>query len=943
MISKAPRARRLVGRAKECAFFDERAKAAMRGHGSVAMLLGGPGAGKTRLLHAWRAIVEAHGFAVASAENYAFARTPYAPIVEALTTLVSREPRALSTSAPERALLERFLSSSLPESLGSEPQPWEKRRLFAGIARTLTRIAAIGPVAIFLDDVHWIDAESLEVVQYVASTCVEQRTIIVLAARADAHERSAAFDEAFAALDRIESVYRVNLSPLAAENVRELVLETAPASQPLSRRTVTSICRLSEGNPLLVEDLVREALERPNVDELLPKSVEQSVQRRMQALGKAGSAFLEVAAASGAAFDSSVIAEIAEMEQSEVDVMLERAHDADLISADGSRPGWFRFRHELTRVAAYGCGLPLTRRRIHRKIAVALEAEHALSANDAALAWHWERAGDLARAAHYAQRAGEAQFSQLAYASAGEQFELALSDPSLTEERRCSLEERLGQVALNRGDVEAATTFFGSALARARRLEDRTLILRTLSGLRHARARMDDLKAALALADDAIALVLPDEPEAFECFSAAAQIATFDFLNSVRKGEGQAERERVAGYLARARFVARAGDVASELRLLNCEGKMAVFNDDIEAARQKGLACATVGRGAENPFHREMGLEYSMWIAREIADFSMMKPMIHELIAVADECDASYVAASSRAICAHTSYLLGDVEEARELMYAACAQGIAWSRMRMHSAVCGIPIAVAAGDGLLLERVAAPDLLEELLAGGQVVDIQQVFLAAHLDLAAVRGESEMLRNLVEFALEQLPAIVNHHAILVPLARYVDDEQLERVATFLPRDDASGFLAIYRSIARAAIAKRRGNAGARAFTDIALSHARRARSPVFEALAHEVSGNLADAIDLYRAIGATGDVRRLEPRGASAKRTLSRREHEIAELVGRGLSNRDIGHRLSISDRTVEHHITSIFIKLGLRSRAELMAYVIRATSPEEEAVRESLR
>ena len=142
MISSPLRARRLIGRAPECSFFEERATQAIRGKGAVAILLASAGDGKTRLLSAWAGIAKAHGFAVAAAQNYAFARTPYAPLVDVLTPLVAAEPRALPTSPQERALLERLLASSVPEPQGTEPQPWEKRRLLAVIGRTIARIAA---------------------------------------------------------------------------------------------------------------------------------------------------------------------------------------------------------------------------------------------------------------------------------------------------------------------------------------------------------------------------------------------------------------------------------------------------------------------------------------------------------------------------------------------------------------------------------------------------------------------------------------------------------------------------------------------------------------------------------------------------------------------------------------------------------------------------------
>ena len=287
MISSPLRARRLVGRAQECAFFEARATAAIRGRGSVVTLLGGAGEGKTRLLRTWASIAEAHGFAVALAQNYAFARTPYAPIVDILAPLLAREPRARPTPPQERALLERLLVSSVPEPQGTEPQPWEKRRLLAVIGRTLARIASVGPLAIFVDDAQWLDAESREVLQYVAATCKDQRFIIALGARSEASERSAGFDELLLALDRLDGTQHVALQPLDDGQVRELILATAPPSDALSQRMVSEICRMSEGNPLFVEDLVRDAMARPGAHDLLPRSVEQSVRRRMKDSTKA--------------------------------------------------------------------------------------------------------------------------------------------------------------------------------------------------------------------------------------------------------------------------------------------------------------------------------------------------------------------------------------------------------------------------------------------------------------------------------------------------------------------------------------------------------------------------------------------------------------------------------------------------------------------------------
>jgi DNA-binding CsgD family transcriptional regulator/tetratricopeptide (TPR) repeat protein len=501
---------------------------------------------------------------------------------------------------------------------------------------------------------------------------------------------------------------------------------------------------------------------------------------------------------------------------------------------------------------------------------------------------------------------------------------------SARDDRRWELEEKLGRVALSLGDYSNASERFANLLDQARRLGDRARILRGLSGLRRAMHGVGNFEAALALADEAIALVDPQAPEALEWFSSAAFIAAGLFEN------GKAEAERVERYIARARLGAGGGDSASELRLLFCEGALAVFREDAAAAHEKYLTCARIARGAENPSHRSVGLKYAVWIAGELADFSAVKPMVAEYIVVADELGAAYNSAGSRVLAAHTAYLLGDIAGALDLIYAACAQGVPSMLMRMNLSVYGTPIALAANDSLLLQRVAALDLVEEALAEGALETLPSAFVGIQMELAALQGLDERRRQLVDCAMKTVRATVYRDGLLFALARYADAERLDGVADLVRRGDRGiGLAAIYRSLARATLARRTSDRSTRELVETAVALARRFHSPLLEATACEVGGNLRDAIDVYRSVGALGHVQRLEPGAGSSKRSMSRREREVAELVGRGLSNRAIGERLSISERTVEHHIASVFNKLGLRSRAELMAHVIRSTTSDD--------
>ncbi len=146
---------------------------------------------------------------------------------------------------------------------------------------------------------------------------------------------------------------------------------------------------------------------------------------------------------------------------------------------------------------------------------------------------------------------------------------------------------------------------------------------------------------------------------------------------------------------------------------------------------------------------------------------------------------------------------------------------------------------------------------------------------------------------------------------------------------------TAFLALIDSY----LARTQGNTNeAKRQAEIAAAGFAEERSPIFEALGAELAGRRRDAVELYRRAGAFGEVVRLDaeftPRGRRDRHSveLSEREREVAELVGEGKANKAIAAALGISERTVENHLTSIFKKTGVASRAELIARSARTGS-----------
>ncbi len=103
-------------------------------------------------------------------------------------------------------------------------------------------------------------------------------------------------------------------------------------------------------------------------------------------------------------------------------------------------------------------------------------------------------------------------------------------------------------------------------------------------------------------------------------------------------------------------------------------------------------------------------------------------------------------------------------------------------------------------------------------------------------------------------------------------------------------------------------------------------------PLLEAAALEIAGDAAAALFLYRSVGATYDIRRLEGETTVAP-GLSPREREVAVLASQGHSNLEIAKRLTITDKTVEKHFASVYRKLQVSSRTRLAASLVEANRP----------
>jgi class 3 adenylate cyclase/tetratricopeptide (TPR) repeat protein len=466
----------LVGRAEEGERLRELTALAVAGERRLALLSGEPGIGKTRLsTHAALEARSEQGAVVLYGHCDEEVTLPYGPWVEALAHYVEHAPEGVLREHAERygGELGRILPGLRARVKGLSParatDPDTERYLLWGAVIGLLRAASERePLVVILDDLHSADKPSLLLLKHVLAEGQGIRALIIGTYRDSELHRGHPLVEVLADLHGVEGAQRMALGGLEQAEVVELMEragghELDEASQALSRE----LHRETDGNPFYTGELLRHLLEsgaiyrqengrftvRGDVSELeLPQSVREVLGRRVARLGEEEQRVLSIAAVIGREFDLELLLAVTAGDEDALLELLERAVAASVLNESAATPGRFYFAHALINHTLYE-DLGNTRRaRLHRRIAVALEAQlgEVPGARVGELAHHWAKATtavDADKAVAYARMAGERALEELAPDEAVQWFERALellgdrNDESL----RCDLLIGLGE------------------------------------------------------------------------------------------------------------------------------------------------------------------------------------------------------------------------------------------------------------------------------------------------------------------------------------------------------------------------------------------------------------------------------------------------------------------------------------------------------------------
>ncbi|AKG45710.1 helix-turn-helix transcriptional regulator [Streptomyces xiamenensis] len=409
-----------VGRDKESAALDRALREADDGTPQAVLIGGEAGVGKTRLLEEAlaRAARDTGALTVVGACVEAGADgLPFAPVSTLLRGLHRRFGDELTQAAAgfgdelARLLPELGEPTALPAPAGTEEG---RGRLFELTARLLETLAGTRTLVLAIEDLHWSDRSTRELLSYLFRSLPRGRVLLLMTYRSDDIHRRHPLRPFLAELDRLRTVRRIELERFTVDEVRRQ-LAGIHGSEPRAR-VVEQVYARSDGNAFFVEELAG-CLKGDEPPGMISDSVRDLLLVRVEALPETVQRVIRIAARGGSRVEHALLRAVVPGDEDELIEALRTAVGANLLRVDEDDS--YRFRHALVREAVIDDLLPGERSRLSRRYAEALEADPALVCADerpARLAGFWYQANDPVKALPATLRAADAARGRHAYA-----------------------------------------------------------------------------------------------------------------------------------------------------------------------------------------------------------------------------------------------------------------------------------------------------------------------------------------------------------------------------------------------------------------------------------------------------------------------------------------------------------------------------------------------
>ncbi|MGF0173972.1 helix-turn-helix transcriptional regulator [Streptomyces sp. Marseille-Q5077] len=960
----------LIGRDGELARLFTALERARDGEARAVLIAGDAGVGKTRVLDEAAGRAARDGMVVLTGHcvDLGDVGLPYLPFTEVLGVLAGDERFADVLAA--HPVVGRLLG-------GGTDAVSDRLRLFEGVAGLLADLADVAPVLLVLEDLHWADQSSRDLLRFLLSRGLLQRQaggapahrLAVFASyRADDLHRRHPLRPLLAELVRLPVVERLELRPMADTEVARLV--RAVQERPLPDSTVRRIVERAEGNAFYAEELVAATdTEAGGV----PSGLADVLLIRFEQLSDTTQQVLRTAAVAGRRVEHDLLRGAVGIPEEELESALREAVGRQLlVSGDGDT---YAFRHALAREAVYADLLPGERARLHGAFARLLAGRGRPDETAAERAHHYRESHDLAEALAASLEAADQAHRVGAPAEELRHLESALdlwssvepsARPSGEGTDRVTLTLRASAAAAHAGESHRAVSLTRSALAGVGQDTDAELAARVRYTLAGNLLGVDSLTAAFAYSSEALALIPAEPPSRTWVWAAATHVlaarhvgeketalrvarealctaeklqvtdARADLLISLavleaggrRTPQGR-ERLREARDLAR-----RSGNAPVEMRALFSLAVGCYESGDLE----ESLPWLTEGLDRA----RRAGLLSSLYPL----EMRYLRLLVLYTLGRWDEC-LSVAAADADVLPAAGGYTAGPalyvalarggfaaVEQARALL----AGHFDW----MGTLIAGIALTDAAawrGDvEAAVERMRSSVAALTDDAGtlpDATVRLAALALSAVGDRAAelrLAGDEAGLRRWADTATE-----------LVELARATaarggdGRSQGPEGMAWLARAEAEWARTVsgpdVRSWAKAVAAFDYGDEYERARCRLrhaeALLAADEREAAASEARAARETAARLGATLLLERVDALIRRGRLADTAADRSSPLTAREQDVLRLLALGRSNRQIGEELYITGKTASVHVSNILAKLGAASRTEAVAIAYR--------------
>lgn len=913
---------------------------------------------------------------------------PFAPLVDlwrsfALKANAEDLRATLQAEASDLIKLLPELAGSFPDAATLpvvEPEQ-EKRRLFQALLQPILRLAKDRPLLVIIEDLHWSDESSIEFLVQLARRARDGHVGLLLTYRAD--EVGPSLAHFLAGLDRERLADELALERLSRADVARMVAAIFDLKELPRAEVVAPLHELTDGNPFFLEEVLKSltvagkishangSWERKPLEELdIPRSVQDAVRQRTARLSPEAGRLLVLAAVAGRRFDLTLLSQLSQAPDTRMLELTKELVAAQFVVEESADR--FAFRHALTQQAIYSGLLMRERRALHLEIARAIEAAGAGAAEShlGDLAHHYFEAGVWDRAFDYSWRVGQVAQDLFSPAAAVRHFTRALDaaghrrepPPPWIRSARGRANDALGEFHRAREDHEAALQlsravsdrsgewqalidlgflwatrdyerageFFRRALDLARANADAAMLARSMNRLGNWLVNVG--RAAEGLDEHRAAL---------EIFSSAGDrqgvAETLDLLGMANGIYG--DLPSCVDHYGRA--IELLSELGDEQRLMSALSSRTVYSSPamsetvpgamrtIDDARKDGEAALRLADRSGS----SVGSAYAHWtLGAALSAFGCFGEglrLAEEGLRVATEIHHEQWMVGSYFTLGHALWLLLAPDEAiaqleAGLPLARSVKSVWW----LGNVSCYLALAHLMKDNVRRARAVVDetpfndDMLRTLPERRVAWARAELLLAEGSAQASLELTERLLSTGTVPTAPHPPAslLVTNARALSALGRTAEArEVLERAeSSAVAHGDLPWLWRAQCALSRAySVTGRRSDAESK------------------QAEARILLGQLAESLDedrrdqfLAAAQAYAPQLRPPTARRAAKKEWggLTEREREIAALVTRGRSNREIAGVLVLSERTVETHIGNILAKLAFGSRSQIAAW-----------------